>query len=148
MTGAGQGRAGDPASPHKLAAVVWPTFLNPTPRRLARHHFRASLLGDWGFYMLPKLLYELMPVFYVSVGFAAALLLYNSYAILSEIVLLIAALMILIHAFRKPHRSDRALRAPAYSEEEAKLGSSVSNPSSNNSISPFAWRLVRLEVLP
>lgn len=54
-----------------------------------------SLLGDWGFYMLPKLLYELMPVLYVSVGFAAALLLYNSYAILSGIVLLIAALMIL-----------------------------------------------------
>ena len=45
--------------------------------------------------MLPKLLYELMPVLYVSVGFAAALLLYNSYAILSGIVLLIAALMIL-----------------------------------------------------
>ena len=45
--------------------------------------------------MLPKLLYELMPVIYVSVGFAAALLLYNSYAILSGIVLLIAALMIL-----------------------------------------------------
>ena len=69
-----------------------------------------SLLGDWGFYMLPKLLYELMPVFYVSVGFAATLLLYNSYAILSGIVLLIAALMILY------------MRLESRTEEEAKLG--------------------------
>jgi hypothetical protein len=53
------------------------------------------LLGDWRFYMLPKLLYELMPVLYVAVGFSAALLLYNSYAILSGILLLIVALVIL-----------------------------------------------------
>jgi hypothetical protein len=52
-------------------------------------------LGEWRFYMLPKLLYELMPVLYVAVGFAAALLLYNSYAILSGSLLLIVALMIL-----------------------------------------------------
>ena len=45
--------------------------------------------------MLPKLLYELMPVLYVAVGFSAALLLYNSYAILSGILLLIVALVIL-----------------------------------------------------
>lgn len=45
--------------------------------------------------MLPKLLYDLMPVLYVAVGFAAALLLYNSYAILSGILLLIVALVIL-----------------------------------------------------
>jgi hypothetical protein len=45
--------------------------------------------------MLPKILYELMPVLYVAVGFAAALLLYNSYAILSGILLLSVALVIL-----------------------------------------------------
>jgi hypothetical protein len=45
--------------------------------------------------MLPKPLYELMPVLYVAVGLAAALFLYNSYAILSGILLLIAALVIL-----------------------------------------------------
>jgi putative Mn2+ efflux pump MntP len=45
--------------------------------------------------MLPKLLYELMPVLYVAVGFSAALLLYNSYAILSGILLLIVGLVIL-----------------------------------------------------
>jgi hypothetical protein len=36
-----------------------------------------------------------MPVLYVAVGFAAALLLYNSYAILSGIMLLIVAVVIL-----------------------------------------------------
>ncbi len=45
--------------------------------------------------MLPKLLYELMPVLYIAVGFAAALLLYNSYAIFSGILLLAVALVIL-----------------------------------------------------
>jgi len=45
--------------------------------------------------MLPKLLYDLMAVLYVGVGFAAALLLYNSYAIFSGILLLIVALVIL-----------------------------------------------------
>jgi hypothetical protein len=45
--------------------------------------------------MLPKLLYDLMPVLYVAVGFAAALLLYNSYAILSGTLLLSVALVIL-----------------------------------------------------
>ena len=45
--------------------------------------------------MLPQLLYELMPVLYVAGGFAAALLLYNSYAILSGMLLLIVALVIL-----------------------------------------------------
>jgi hypothetical protein len=45
--------------------------------------------------MLPKLLYELMPVVYVAVGFVAALLLYNSYVLLSGILLLIVARVIL-----------------------------------------------------
>ena len=45
--------------------------------------------------MLPKLLYEVMPVLYIAVGFNAALLLYNSYAILSGILLIIAAVVIL-----------------------------------------------------
>ena len=45
--------------------------------------------------MLPKLLYEVMPVIYIAFGFAAALSLYNSYAILSGILLLIAAIVIL-----------------------------------------------------
>jgi hypothetical protein len=45
--------------------------------------------------MLPKLLYEVMPVLYIAVGFAAAVFLYNSYAILSGILLLIIAIVIL-----------------------------------------------------
>lgn len=45
--------------------------------------------------MLPKSLYELMPFLYVVLGVAAALALYNSYAIISGILLLTVALMIL-----------------------------------------------------
>ena len=45
--------------------------------------------------MLPRLLYEVMPVLYIAVGFAAAVFLYNSYAILSGILLLIVAVVIL-----------------------------------------------------
>ena len=72
--------------------------------------------------MLPKLLYELMPVIYVSVGFARCtssiqLLRYSFWNCVTD-----CCPHDFIHAFRKPHRSDRALRAPAYSEEEAKLG--------------------------
>jgi hypothetical protein len=54
----------------------------------------ASAALDEGF-MLPKPLYEIMPVLYIAVGFAAALLLYNSYAIISGILLVTVALMIL-----------------------------------------------------
>jgi hypothetical protein len=45
--------------------------------------------------MLPKPLYELMPVLYIALGVAAALLLYNSYAVFSGILLIIVALIIL-----------------------------------------------------
>jgi hypothetical protein len=45
--------------------------------------------------MLPKPLYELMPVLYIALGVTAALFLYNSYAIASGILLLAVALIIL-----------------------------------------------------
>jgi hypothetical protein len=48
-----------------------------------------------GFYMLPKSLYELVPFLYIVLGVVAALVLYNSYAIISGILLLTVALMIL-----------------------------------------------------
>jgi len=45
--------------------------------------------------MLPKSLYELLPFLYIALGVVAALVLYNSYAIISGILLLTVALMIL-----------------------------------------------------
>ena len=48
-----------------------------------------------GFYMLPKSLYELLPFLYIALGVVSALVLYNSYAIISGILLLTVALMIL-----------------------------------------------------
>lgn len=45
--------------------------------------------------MLPKSLYELIPFLYVFLGVAAALFLYNFYAIISGILLVTVALMIL-----------------------------------------------------
>lgn len=45
--------------------------------------------------MLPKSLYELIPFLYVVLGVVVALVLYNSYAIISGILLLTVALMIL-----------------------------------------------------
>jgi hypothetical protein len=45
--------------------------------------------------MLPKSLYELIPFLYIVIGVVAALVLYNSYAIISGILLLTVALMIL-----------------------------------------------------
>jgi hypothetical protein len=45
--------------------------------------------------MLPKPLYDILPVLYVVLGVAAALVLYNSYAISSGILSLTVALMIL-----------------------------------------------------
>jgi hypothetical protein len=84
--------------------------------------------------MLLKILYELMPVLYVAVGFAAALLLYNSYAILSGILLLSVALVILY--MRLERRTETI--------EQRQTGSSVSNPSYNNSISPRALFRFRL----
>ena len=63
--------------------------------------------------MLPKLLYEVMPVLYIAVGFAAALLLYNSYAILSGILLLIVAIVILyMRLERRTETIERFERLP------------------------------------
>jgi hypothetical protein len=45
--------------------------------------------------MLPKSLYELIPFLYIVLGVVAALVLYNSCAIISGILLLTVALMIL-----------------------------------------------------
>ena len=45
--------------------------------------------------MLPKALYDVIPFLYVFLGIAAALVLYNSYAIISGILLLTVALLIL-----------------------------------------------------
>ena len=75
------------------------------------------LLGDWRFYMLPKLLYELMPVLYVAVGFSAALLLYNSYAILSGILLLIVAIVILY--MRLESRTEAMERQRPYTQKKS-----------------------------
>jgi len=57
--------------------------------------------------MLPKLLYELKPVLYVAVGLAAVLLLYNSYAILSGILLLSVGLVILYMRLESRTRWER-----------------------------------------
>ena len=63
--------------------------------------------------MLPKLLYEVMPVLYISVGFAAAVFLYNSYAILSGILLLIVAVVILyMRLERRTETIERFERLP------------------------------------
>jgi hypothetical protein len=54
-----------------------------------------------------------MPVLYVAVGFAGALLLYNSYAILSGTLLLIVALMILyMRLERRTEAMERFERLP------------------------------------
>jgi len=45
--------------------------------------------------MLPKSLYELLPFLYIALGVVAALVLYNSYPVISGILLLTVALMIL-----------------------------------------------------
>jgi hypothetical protein len=44
--------------------------------------------------ILPRSLYEFMPYLYVVIGIIAALVLYNSYAIISGILLLTVAFMI------------------------------------------------------
>ena len=45
--------------------------------------------------MIPKTTYEMLPYVYVGAGFTAALFLYNSYAVVSGILLLTVALVIL-----------------------------------------------------
>ena len=45
--------------------------------------------------MIPKTTYEMLPYFYIAGGIAAALYIYNSYAIVSGILLLTVALVVL-----------------------------------------------------
>ena len=53
--------------------------------------------------MIPKTTYEMLPYVYIGAGFTAALFLYNSYAIVSGILLLTVAGVIL--HMRLKHRS-------------------------------------------
>jgi hypothetical protein len=71
--------------------------------------------------MLPKLLYDLMPVLYVAVGFAAALLLYNSYAILSGTLLLSVALVILYTRLESRTKKMERFERLYCAEEETKV---------------------------
>jgi hypothetical protein len=52
--------------------------------------------------MLPKSLYELIPFLYIFLGIAAALVLYNSYAIISGNPVSHCRPHDLIHSFKKP----------------------------------------------
>ena len=58
--------------------------------------------------MIPKTTYEMLPYVYVGAGFTAALFLYNSYAVVSGILLLTVALVILY--MRLKNRTDRMER--------------------------------------
>ena len=55
--------------------------------------------------VLPKSFYEFMPYLYAVIGTTAALALYNSYAIISEVLFLTVALMI----FYMRLKTDRSL---------------------------------------
>ena len=69
--------------------------------------------------MLPKSLYEFMPYFYVVIGVAAALALYNSYAIISGVLFLTVALMIFYRRLKnRTEKMDRYERL--YVEEKKK----------------------------
>ncbi len=55
--------------------------------------------------MISKTTYEMLPYVYIGAGFTAALFLYNSYAIVSGILLLTVAIVIL--DMRLKYRADR-----------------------------------------
>jgi hypothetical protein len=55
--------------------------------------------------MIPKTVYEMLPYVYIAAGIAAALLIYNSYAIVAEILLLTLSFVIL--HMRLKNRTDK-----------------------------------------
>jgi hypothetical protein len=58
--------------------------------------------------MIPKTVYEMLPYVYTAVGIAAALLIYNSYAIVAGILLLTVSIVIL--HMRLKNRTDKMER--------------------------------------
>jgi hypothetical protein len=75
-----------------------------------------NLHGD--LIVLPKSLYEFMPYLYVVIGVAAALVLYNSYAIISGVLFLIVAFMIFY--MRLKNRTEKVDRYERLYVEEKK----------------------------
>ena len=71
--------------------------------------------------MIPETTYEMLPYVYIGVGFTAALFLYNSYAIVSGILLLTVAIVIL--HMRLKNRADKMERFERlYTRERKRTG--------------------------